>query len=427
MGTDDFDDGMGAPEAAAGAPGVIGPQARAPGAEHIAAILRGAVADPPSRPEMGDGGAHGHPPAREPLEVVNAASLADKPVPMRQEHVPGMVPAHNVTLLMGDGATGKSLLALQLCVATAMRGLWIGHETTGGRALFLTAEDDLDEVHRRLDDICAGLRIDMADLHDLDIVPLAGRDAVLAFAEGRGGLIKMTDLFRDLEAKVAEFLPCLLVLDTLADLFGGDENVRAQARQFIGALRGLAIRHQVTVMVLGHPSLSGMSSGSGASGSTGWNNSVRSRLYFERVQVRDGDRMTEPDPDIRVLRLMKANYGRAGSEIRVKWKAGMFVAVGGTGANDGGPAAAARADMLFLSLLDAYTAQGRPVSPVPSSTFAPALFSADERGEGYSRGAFFAAMNRLFNTGAIEVDTSGPPSKQRRRIVRKRVPSSGDA
>lgn len=360
---------------------------------------------------------------RDGLLVVNAASLAERPVPERQEHVPGIIPANNVTLIMGDGATGKSLIALQLCVSTAMRVPWLGNDVIGGNAVFLTAEDDIDEVHRRLDDICAGMRIDMGDLSALDVVPLAGEDAVLAFAEGRGGVIKTTPLYRRLEAIVAKYEPCLLVLDTLADLFGGDENVRSQARQFIGLLRGLAMKHKVTVVVLGHPSLSGMASGSGSSGTTGWSNSVRSRLYFERVQVRDGDRVAEPDPDIRVLRLMKANYGRGGVEMRLKWQAGLFGLVPGSGLGVDATLRAAQADRVFLDLLDAYAAQGRHVTAVPSGNYAPTVFSRDEKSAGLSRHAFHGAMNRLFTAGTIKVETFGPPSKPRTRIVRKEEPS----
>lgn len=117
--------------------------------------------------------------------------------------------------------------------------------------------------------------------------------------------------------------PALLVLDTLADFFGGNENDRAQARQFIGMLRGLAIRHDCAVLLLSHPSVAGISSGVGSSGSTAWNNSVRSRLYLSRVTGEDG---YEPNPDARRLAVKKSNYGRIGAEILLHWDKGVFVA-----------------------------------------------------------------------------------------------------
>ena len=149
------------------------------------------------------------------------------------------------------------------------------------------------------------------ELESLDILPLAGRDAVLATP--RDSILKETALFRKplLEAKLDELRPDLLILDTLADLFGGDEIKRPQARQFIGMLRGLAIKYGVTILLLSHPSLTGMTSGTGTSGSTAWSNSVRSRLYFERPKGSERD----DNDDRRILTTKKANYGRAGGEV----------------------------------------------------------------------------------------------------------------
>jgi hypothetical protein len=77
--------------------------------------------------------------------------------------------------------------------------------------------------------------------------------------------------------------PAVVILDTLADLFPDNENDRAQARQFVGMLSAIAIKYKCAVILLAHPSPAGLNNGTGTSGSTGWNNSVRSRLYLTRV------------------------------------------------------------------------------------------------------------------------------------------------
>ena len=124
--------------------------------------------------------------------------------------------------------------------------------------------------------------ISLAHLDKLTITSLAGQDALLATPDLRGSLAR-TQLFAELEARVAADRPQLVVLDTLADLHSGQENDRTTARQFIGLLRGLAMRYDCAVLLLAHPSLTGKQNGSGLSGSTGWDASVRSRLYLERV------------------------------------------------------------------------------------------------------------------------------------------------
>jgi RecA-family ATPase len=110
------------------------------------------------------------------------------------------------------------------------------------------------------------------------------------------------------------------VIESAADVFAGNENDWSQVRQFVGLLRRLAITSGAAVLLISHPSLSGMSTGTGTSGLTGWNNSVRSRLYFTSPKTRNGD---EPDNDVRELKVMKSNYGPAGETVRLRWQRGV--------------------------------------------------------------------------------------------------------
>jgi RecA-family ATPase len=82
--------------------------------------------------------------------------------------------------------------------------------------------------------------------------------------------------------------PVLVVIDARSDVFGGDEIKRVQMRTFIRMPRWLAMKAKLAILMLSHPSESGMQSGKGTSGSTGWNNGARSRLYMEKDE-QDGD------------------------------------------------------------------------------------------------------------------------------------------
>ncbi|PWJ84877.1 RecA-family ATPase [Pseudaminobacter salicylatoxidans] len=348
------------------------------------------------------------PPAGAVLEVVDPADLADKPVPPRQWYVEGMIPARNVTLLSGDGGTGKSLLALQFAVAGALGIGTLGLNPAHGRTLVLAAEEELDELHRRLSDICHAHGTGMAGLRNMmRVIPAAGRDVELVRADPRSKAVHPTKVMEALIDQIVTFQPSMVVLDTSADLFGGDEINRSQVRQFVSMLRGIALKLDVAVLLLSHPSVAGMQTGTGLSGSTAWNNSVRSRLYL----TADKD-----DEDARLLKGMKSNYGRKGDELKLRWQDGAFVL------DDGKPTAAAgllnrRADEKFRELLSAINRTGQRVAPTKGVNYAPSIMAMRPDTDGQDKKALEGAMHRLLAGGLIKVVLDGPRSKQRQRLI----------
>ncbi|WP_313534255.1 AAA family ATPase [Haematobacter sp.] len=345
------------------------------------------------------------------------SALANVDPPDRVWLVDNMIPSGTVTLLGGDGAAGKSLLAAQLSVAVAASdpATWIGRPVMHGAVVFVSAEDDADELHRRFAVVAKASRVDIEDLDRLSVRSLAGEDALLAVQEGRSGVLRASGLYDELDRHIADVQPVLVVLDTLADLFPGNENDRAQARQFIGLLRALAIKHDCAVVLLAHPSQAGLRDGSGVSGSTAWNNSVRSRLYLERVVV-GGE---EANVDARMLSTKKANYGPKGEEITLTWREGVFE----PDAPEYTPGwldkkiTASKAERVFLKLLRLFTSQGRRVNSGGGQNYAPNVFATHPKSEGVSKRGFRVAMETLLEAGRIANHVSGPASKQRAQLV----------
>jgi hypothetical protein len=158
-----------------------------------------------------------------------------------------------------------------------------------------------------------------------------------------------------------------------------------------------------------------MSTGSGTSGSTGWNNSGRARMYLQRVKMQDG---TEPNKDLRTFEGKKNNYGEIGGKFDLIFERGLFRRVIGPAGFDK-MAAEQKIEEVYLATLKRRKSQSRTVSDKPGANYAPAMFVKEPEAiaAGITSKQFEAAMERLFAAGKIRVEVSGPPSRQTRSIV----------
>ena len=349
------------------------------------------------------------------LPTIDPLALMDQPVPERRWVVPGWIPQGAVTMLGGDGGVGKSLIAMQLATACATGNPWLGQPATPCKVLALFCEDDADELHRRQDAINQHYDIEFGDLENMNWVSRVGDDAVMMVFDYDKG--EATEFFQQVHNAAQDFGAQLIILDALHDLFAGNENARPQARQFINLLRSLALDCDGAVVLCAHPSLAGLSSGTGLSGSTGWNNAVRSRLYLTRPTAEEGQ---EADDDERILSRMKANYAPAGGTISLRWNKGAFEA---QGPETGIFRTIERntIDKVFLEGLDSLNEAGRDLSDSRNAgNYAPKaiLRTPPAREARLKLGQLEAAMDRLFSQHEIRVEKYGRESHPQKRIVR---------
>jgi RecA-family ATPase len=368
------------------------------------------------------------------LPLINIRAWHDtKPKP-RQWLIEGCIPDRNVTLLTGQGGVGKTLIIQQLSVATVLgRGGWFDLDPKFGPVLFITAEDDEDEMHLRYDAIARYYKTTFNELAELGLhlQSLAGRDAAMAITDNRG-IVRPTALWHTLVRTAQAIKPRWIGLDTAADIFLVNERDRAEVRQCISLLRGLALDINTCIILLAHPSLTGISSGTGLSGSTAWHNSVRSRLYLKTERTKkkedDDDLGEEQAPDLagtRVLSFMKSNYSALAQDIRLEWKDGLFHKEGGIrGLSEPERAALSnRARDLFCQMLKRFNNQNFAVSPkerannfvVTQMVDAPEVMPLHEKKD-VRRQLLEKAFKSLLASGDLFVKPGPeglPPSKQR--------------
>lgn len=352
----------------------------------------------------------------EPLPIAPLSSFADHDPEPLEWIVRGMVPKGFVTLLSGPGGTGKSLLGLMLQVTGATGDHFLHRETKAKRTIAFYGEEDQAELERRTLKVCAGLGIGRDKPETAFSVALHGRDAVIATWNGK----KMvpTDVYRHFEEAIEACQPDCIILDNIARLYSGNENDRVQVTQFVTLLEAWAVKFDCGVILMGHPSKGGAE----YSGSTAWEGSVRSRLYFARPEI-DADADPALVEDKRILSVGKANMGKVGTEVLMEWVDGCFQ-VDVSEIHDGGPLehlrekyAKSKAETVFLDCLAALEKQGRHATDSNRSPyFAPKIMGKMPEAEGVQRKELERAMERLFSAGKIEVGVVGKDSN-RNKVV----------
>lgn len=340
------------------------------------------------------------------------------PPPAQEWAIRDRIPNQQVALYSGEGAAGKSSTALHLCAAHVLGRDWLGSMPELGPAWFLDAEDGLDVIHRRLEAIRSYYGTTFAEMYagGLAIMSLVGQDCLLATCT-RNGLINRTPFYDQLLAAAAELKPKMIAIASLANVFGGSELDRSQVQQFVAMLRRIAVAANGAVLLIAHPSLTGISTDTGLSGSTQWHNAVRARLYLKGIKPENGE---PADSDLRALEFRKNQYGPAAHTVVLRWKDGLFLPEG-----SGDPleklAREARADETFLRILARFHASARTVTdhPTAPSNYAPRVFAKEPEGLAahLTKADLEAAMARLFQSNRIRIHTWGPPSRQHRGVV----------
>src|SRR6516162_8367946 len=221
--------------------------------------------------------------------------------------------AQSSRAVLRRGGHGKSIIELMKNVAHSAGKDWLGSLPEPGPAFYLGAEDDEDEIHIRLAAIARHYGTTFEELikGGLKVMCLLGQDATLC-AAGRSGRVEPTALYKQIYEVAGDIKPKNISIDTLSRAFAGNELDRVQVYAFAMHMQALAMVAEGSVTVLSHPSLQGINSGTGISGSTAWHGAFRFRQYLKGFKASDGE---QPENDLRELEFKKNQYGPIGESI----------------------------------------------------------------------------------------------------------------
>lgn len=242
-----------------------------------------------------------HAPERKPLDW---PTLAGQEPPLRDWAVQGWIGMGHVSLLVGTGGIGKSLIAQQIASCVALGHKFIDAIPRERKALMWACEDDHDEIWRRQLAISRWMRVGLEayDQH-LVIEPRHGRANTMISTEF--GRPMITTLVDELAQQANDYHAELVIIDNAAQVYGANENDRHAVTMFLNALSGRMVGK--AILLLAHPS---RATGSEFSGSSAWENTARTRLYLgsRLPNEKAPDGPEDIDQDTRYLCRRKANY-----------------------------------------------------------------------------------------------------------------------
>jgi hypothetical protein len=132
---------------------------------------------------------------------------------------------------------------------------------------------------------------------------------------------------------------------------------------------------------------------------------LRSKLYLQTTS-----------PDARILKVVKANHGKVGEEIAIRWNNGVY------DLDNGDDPVVERTvnstvNKLFLELLTLFNAQEQAVSSKTGANYAPAKMALHPKAKDFNKRQLAACMQRLLDSERIGLVMEGSPSRQRQRLV----------
>jgi hypothetical protein len=169
----------------------------------------------------------------------------------------GVLPLGKTGLLIAQGGSGKTIALVQLAISVATGRRWLDHYFTPrpGRVLLALAEEDGEEVDRRIYDIAEAMRLTDAQREQVaqNVVALGLAGQVSALVAQNGHETVETDVLLYFRRRLNEGAWALVVLDTLSRFAGGDtEKDSGAATRFMEAAESLSLTPGRPTVLIAH-------------------------------------------------------------------------------------------------------------------------------------------------------------------------------
>lgn len=173
-------------------------------------------------------------------------------IPARQWIIRGLMIRNHISILVAPGGSGKSLLSAQWAIALAMGMAWGGWTPVKAeKVLLINAEDDGDEMRRRIHAACKVMNINPRDLIGRLFLADDPRSIVVA-KTSKDKVVVATPLADAIRQTVADNGIGVVVVDPFAETFEGDENSNSEVKWAAAIWRAVARETNCSVMLVHH-------------------------------------------------------------------------------------------------------------------------------------------------------------------------------
>ncbi|MEM5800987.1 MAG: AAA family ATPase [Candidatus Aenigmatarchaeota archaeon] len=209
------------------------------------------------------------------------------------------IPRKSITLFDGIGGLGKSILAMQLalCVATEACFLETSISPHPSKVLYITAEETEWIFNERLKKICNALQLKNREDDGIfaerlknfawfstlsKSFPLPTHRLLQQTYKG----IEKTQFYTFLEDIIDKYRPELVVLDSLANFYGLEENLSSHASAFFEVLKNFCKNYDLSFLLIHHQTKEAMKEEGALQklfrGSTVFREQSRCRILLEK-------------------------------------------------------------------------------------------------------------------------------------------------
>lgn len=179
--------------------------------------------------------------------------------------IPGILRKGHVAVLAGKGKIGKTNFGIQLAIAVATNGDWLGRRiSNGGKVLFIDPECDAKSLDNRFSNMCEALGVDKRRIDD----------AICQWPLRGIGSYSIEDLIKCIHEYSVHDEFALIIVDSASIFVKGDENSSIDVRRFGNEVVRLAEESGAAVLCIHHfgkAADGGRSAADRARGSSVWN------------------------------------------------------------------------------------------------------------------------------------------------------------